>query len=346
MPFCHQCGEEIRLSTERCPACDRLVGMSSVGLAKARQARPGTRRALVVAVLACGALVLAVAAARLLRPSDPITNERLVEAARAAAVSTVRVAASATADVGGVVVRSLSGVLLVATEAAAGAPGRVVEVSSRETHARGVVLLQGRGGALGGLAVVVVPDGLAGAVPAALVRELAVDEPILALNANATLASAGRVLSFDDDLVLVHDAPLVASSRGYGLWSASGRLAAYASSAAGESTAVAASALASRLLVFETTLPADSAWVDPKLPIPAGASVAVFARGAASAGLALRFGDRGAVVRATVPWAGVAVAEVPEAPATGLQLGRASGRPAGASLAVTLVALAPGAPAR
>src|SRR2546430_516802 len=46
VPYCLQCGEPLALDAEKCPACGRAVGMSTLGRALERRAGPGKLRLL------------------------------------------------------------------------------------------------------------------------------------------------------------------------------------------------------------------------------------------------------------------------------------------------------------
>lgn len=337
MAWCIQCGETIALETERCPTCGRLVGASSIGAAQERRLNAGSRRGLVVAVAVVTVAVMAWLGVRFLSDRHGVSNDQRVTAARAARRATVRVTRG-TVSAGGVVLRTSNAGVLVATPLE-GAAGTLVEVAAGDdAKLRGVIVARGTGRALASLALVLVPDAPPQLEPAAVVRGLSPDAPVLAPNANVTLATEGAVLSFDEDGVLVHDAPLSADARGFGLWSASGRLAALAvtDAALGDHTAFSAERLAARVLVHSVTIPPGSTWIDPGVPLPPGASVAAIARGEPDA-LSIRFGDRGTVAKAKAPWPSLALATVGKMPEQPLQLGRAN---ASEPLQVTLVSLA------
>ena len=342
MAYCIQCGEVLELSDRACPACGRAVGESSVGAARERRARPvalrmlGTMAAVVAALLGVAVLVM------ILRARPQLDRAQLDHVALLASPSLVTVGPGAH-PAGGIVVRAQGGALVVVTEASHAPAGRELPVARNGHAARGLGLVIGAGLARD-FALVLVPDGASlAAAQARLAPMPKVDDLVVALSPDRRGAGSGHVLSFEDGPgagTLVDDAPLAPDARGYGLWSADGRLAAVSAldRRSGDGLAVAAQAMFERLLLREVPLVPGASWTETALPLAKGSRVAVVLQGSTAPQLAARLGEHGAVVRGHEVWSGLATLELDVGAPAPLELAgaAAAGSPPARALVVIL----------
>ncbi len=341
MAYCVQCGEPISLDQTLCPACGRAVGESSIGVARERQPSKtalrllGAMAALVAALLGVWVLVIAWRAKPTLDRAQLAAVQKL---ARPSLVSLVAPSGHA----GGIVITSVGGGLLVATEAGVAPVGSEARLQKDGHTSRGVVLAAGPGRA-GGLDLVFVPSAAGlDTQPAGLAAMPKAGDLVVTFGAGGSAAGSGRVVSVQKGPgagTLAFDAPLSADGRGFGLWSREGRLVALCAldPKSGGNRAVAAQALFARTYWQETPLISGAEWSEVSVPLVANSRTAIALSGPSASELAARLGETGAITRGQQPWPGLAVLQLDVVKPAPLEISGAAPAGAPATRALVLV---------